>query len=171
MRKNWVLRVIFLMFAGRTTGVMGSDRRWMGGDGCGFASYPAPQTDSSRCRQNLWDANEVVGDGSQDEEPFHQAAPTMPGFAQTTDGLHPAKGFFDPLALDRADAIAGMAGRARVDRGAAGCIVFRDMRPPAPCWAAGRHIRGVRSLFSPPPASRPPTSPPPRPTRLAPLLS
>src|SRR6202166_1244481 len=148
MRKNWVLRAIFLMFAGRTTGVMGSDRRWMGGDGCGFASYPAPQTDSSRCRQNLWDANEVVGDGSQDEEPFHQAAPTMPGFAQTTDGLHPAKGFFDPLALDRADAIAGMAGRARVDCGAAVGIVLRDMRRAAAFAAAGDKVGGVIVLVA-----------------------
>src|ERR1700692_1364892 len=148
MRKNWVLRAIFLMFAGRTTGVMGSDRRWMGGDGCGFASYPAPQTDSSRCRQNLWDANEVVGDGSQDEEPFHQAAPTMPGFAQPTDGLHPAKGFFDPLALDCADAIAGMAGRARVDRGAAVGIVLRDMRRAAALATTGDKVGGVIVLVT-----------------------
>src|SRR5258708_37753460 len=155
MRKNWVLRVIFLMFAGRTTGVMGSDRRWVGGDGWGFASYPAPQTDSSRCRQNLWDANEVVGDGSQDEEPFHQAAPTMPGFAQTTDGLHPAKGFFDPLALDRADAIAGMAGRARVDRGAAVGIGLRGMRRTTAVAAAGGKIGGGVGLVAAPGAARP----------------
>src|SRR5476649_2343912 len=89
----------------------------MGGKSCGFASYSALQTDSSRCGEQLRDANEIVSGSSEDEEPFHQAAPTIPGLAQTADGLHPAKGLFDPLALDRADAIAGMAGRARVDRG------------------------------------------------------
>ena len=102
---------------------MGRDPRRIGGVGCGFASYSTLQTDSSRCGQKLGDANEIVGDSSQHEEPFHQAAPTIPGLAQTADGLHPAKGLFDPLALDRADAIAGMAGRARVDRGAAVGIV------------------------------------------------
>lgn len=35
------------------------------------------------------------------------------------DGLHPPDRFFDPLADICADAIAGMVGRARVDRGAA----------------------------------------------------
>src|SRR5260370_20369096 len=106
---------------------MGRDSRYMGGMGCGFASYSAPQTDSSRCGEQLGDANEIVSGSSEDEEPFHQAAPTMPGLAETADGLHPAKGFLDPLALDRADPIAGMAGRARVDRGAAGWTFFWDM--------------------------------------------
>jgi len=57
---------------------MGRDPRCIGGVGCGFASYSTLQTDSSRCGQKLGDANEIVGDSSQDEEPFHQAAPTMP---------------------------------------------------------------------------------------------
>src|SRR5258706_14156251 len=104
---------------------MGRDRRCMGGMGCGFASCSTPQTDSSRCGQEPRDANEIVGDGSQDEEPFHQAAPTMPGLAQTADGLHPPKGFFDPLALDCADAIAGMASRARVDLVGSVWLMFR----------------------------------------------
>src|ERR1700692_1296982 len=113
------------MFAGRTSGVMGRDRRCMGGMGCGFASCSTLQTDSSRCGQELRDANAIVGDGRQDEEPFPQAAPTMPGLAQTADGLHPPKGFFDPLALDCADAIAGMTGRVCVNRGAAVRLVLR----------------------------------------------
>src|SRR4249920_476242 len=104
------------MFARRTSGVMGRDARCRGGIGCGFVAYATLQADSSRCCQELGDANEIVGGSSQDEEPLHQAAATMPGLAQTADGLHPAEGFFDPLTLDGADAIAGMAGRARVDR-------------------------------------------------------
>src|SRR5258707_15277225 len=134
---------------------MGRDSRYMGGMGCGFASYSAPQTDSSRCGEQLGDANEIVSGSSEDEEPFHQAAPTMPGLAETADGLHPAKGFFDPLALDRADPIAGMAGRARVDRGAAVCIVFRDMRRTAALAAARDKIGGVGVFFAPPGAARP----------------
>ena len=102
-----------MIFAGRTTGGMDDNPRCKGGTGCGCASYSTHQTDSSRCGQQLRDANEIVGDGGQDEEPFNQAAPTMPGLAQTANGLHPPKGFFDPLALYCADAIAGMAGRAR----------------------------------------------------------
>src|SRR5258708_17486502 len=116
---------------------MGRDSRYMGGMGCGFASYSAPQTDSSRCGEQLGDANEIVSGSSEDEEPFHQAAPTMPGLAETADGLHPAKGFLDPLALDRADPIAGMAGRARVDRGAAVGTFLRDLRRTTPLPAPG----------------------------------
>src|SRR5258708_5870288 len=123
---------------------MGRDSRYMGGMGCGFASYSAPQTDSSRCGEQLGDANEIVSGSSEDEEPFHQAAPTMPGLAETADGLHPAKGFLDPLALDRADPIAGMAGRARADRGAARCDVARAVRCTPPC--AGRRGRAARLL-------------------------
>src|SRR5258708_20127959 len=72
----------------------------------------------------------------------------MPGLAQTGDGLHPGKGFVDPVALDRADAIAGMAGRARVDRGAAVGIVLRDMRRTAAFAAAGDKVGGVVVLVA-----------------------
>jgi hypothetical protein len=61
----------------------------------------------------------------------------MPGLAQTTDSLHPPKGFFDPPALDRADAMAGMADRARADCRAAVGIVLRGMRRAAALPAAG----------------------------------
>src|SRR5450755_2729518 len=146
--KNQALKAIFLIFAVRARGVIGRDRRGMRGIGCDFASYSTLQTDSSRCGQNLRDANEIVGGKSQDEEPFHQAAATMPGLAQTADGLHPPKGFFDPLALDRADAIAGMTGRARVNRGAAVGIVLRDMRRTAAFAAAGDKVGGVVVLVA-----------------------
>jgi hypothetical protein len=65
--KNRVPRAIFLMFAGRTTELIGRDRR-MSGVGCGFASYSTLQTDSSRCEQ-FRDANEIVSDRGKDEEP------------------------------------------------------------------------------------------------------
>src|SRR5258708_6934852 len=151
------------MFAMRTIGVMGRDRRRMCGIGCDFASYSSLQTDSSRRDQKLRNANEIVGDRGQDEEPLHQAAPAMPGLAETADGLHPSKGFFDPLALDRADAIAGMTGGARVDRGTAVGIVLRDMRRAA-AFSAGRGKGGGgRVSFAPPRCSRACLCPPPFP--------
>src|SRR5580704_12891554 len=72
-----------------------------------YGSFPVLLTDSSRCRQKLRDAHEIVGDRGEHEEPFHLAAAAMAGFAQSADRLHPAEAFFDPFALDRADAIAG----------------------------------------------------------------
>src|SRR5260370_33682593 len=138
-----------------TTRVMGRDARCMGGMGCGCASYSAPQTDSSRCGEQLGDANEIVSGSSEDEEPFHQAAPTMPGLAEPADGLHPAKGFFDPLALDRADPIAGMAGRALVDRGAAAVRFCPGARRPPPARAGPAPNRGGVMSCPPPRAARP----------------
>jgi len=66
--KNRVPRAIFLMFAGRTTELIGRDRR-MSGVGCGFASYSTLQTHSSRCGEQSWDANEILSDCGKDEEP------------------------------------------------------------------------------------------------------
>ena len=84
--------------------------------GFGSASYSTLRTELPCCGQNFGDANEIVGGRGQHEEPFHQAAAAMSRLAQATDRLHPPERFFDPLALDCTDAIAGMPGRARVDR-------------------------------------------------------
>src|SRR5208282_1357010 len=43
------------------------------------APFPVLQTDSSCRRQDRWNADEVVGGGGQDKEPFDQAAPAAPG--------------------------------------------------------------------------------------------
>ncbi len=65
--------------------------------------------------QNFRDANEIVGCGCQHEEPLHQVTTAMSCLVQAADGLHPAERLFDPFALDRADAIAGIAGGARIE--------------------------------------------------------
>src|SRR3974390_3531297 len=105
---------------------MGGDPRRMRGNRYSIASYAILQADSSRDGQNLRDANQIVGGCRQHEEPFDQRAPAMSGFAQPTHGLHPAECFFDLLSLDGANAIAGMAGRARVDcRAAASASISR----------------------------------------------
>src|SRR6266404_8798567 len=104
------------MHAAPTNSRMGRDLRRMHGIGCGPASYSMLRTDSSCWGQKFWDANKVVSGGGEHEEPLHQAAAAMTGLAQAADGLDPAERLFDPLALDCADAIAGMAGGARIDR-------------------------------------------------------
>src|SRR5271154_1478253 len=102
--------------------------RRMYGIGGYVGSFSVLRADSSRRRQNLRDANEVVGCSGEHEEPLDQTATAMSSLAQTADRLDPPEWFFDPLALDRADAIAGMPGGARVDRRAAVGVVLRDMR-------------------------------------------
>ena len=64
---------------------MGRDPRRLRRIGYGFASSSALRTDSSRCRQDLRDANKIVGGGGQHEEPFHQAASAMSRLAQAAE--------------------------------------------------------------------------------------
>ena len=90
-------------------------RYWRGISGI-FASSSVLQTDSSRGGDNFRDADEIAGRSGQDEEPFDQAAAAMTGLAQAADGLDPSERLLDLLTLDRADAIAGMACRAPIDR-------------------------------------------------------
>src|SRR5215831_1783701 len=105
----------------------GGDPRRMRGHGYRVASCSARQTDSSRCSQELRDANEIVGGRRQHEEPFDQRPSAMSRLAQAAHGLDPTEGFFDLLSLDRADAVTGVTGGPRIDRRAAVGIVLRHM--------------------------------------------
>jgi hypothetical protein len=125
---------------------MGHERRRRHGIDDHSASFLTLQTDSSRCYQHLRNTNKIVGCSGEHEEPLDQAAAAMPGFAQTADRLDPPEQFLDPLALDRADAIAGMPGRPRIDRRAA----VRDMRRAAARAATGDKVGGVIVLVSAP---------------------
>src|SRR5258708_794694 len=82
------------------------------GAGCRFgaivASFAILRTESSRRRQNFWNANKIVGSCGEDEEPFDQVSAAVAGLAQAADGLHPTERFFDLLSLDHADAIAAV---------------------------------------------------------------
>lgn len=78
-------------------------------------SFSMLHADSSRRCQNFGYANEVVGGRGQYEEPLHQASASMACLARPTDGLDPAERLLDLLALDRAEALAGMTGGARID--------------------------------------------------------
>src|SRR5262249_33458019 len=141
--KKGVARPIFLMFASATRGSRGGELRYWRGIRCGFSSSSRLRTDSSWCRQNLRNANEIVGRGRQDKEPLDQNPSAVTCLAQPTDGLDPAKGLFDPLTFDRADAIAGMASRACVDRRAAVGIVLRHMRRTATLATAGHELGSI----------------------------
>src|SRR6188472_4319423 len=138
----------FSMFARVTGERMGDDCRHGRGVWHDFASSSALRTGSSRCGENLRDANEIVCGRRQDEEEFDQHPPAVSGFAQTADGLHPAERLFDPLALDCADAIAGMSGRTGIDRRAAIGIVLRDMWRAAAFATAGHEVSGVIVLVA-----------------------
>jgi hypothetical protein len=75
------------MRAAMTDGVMGRGVHCTCGIGDGSASSSPLWTDSSRCGQDFRNANEIIGGRGQYEEPFHQAAAAMSGFAQAT-GRH-----------------------------------------------------------------------------------
>src|ERR1700730_14274769 len=72
----------------------------------------------------------------------------MSGLAQAADRLHPSEGFFDPLALDRADAIAGMASRARIDRGPAIGVILGGVRRAAAFATAGDEFSRIIVLVA-----------------------
>src|SRR5215469_15670971 len=101
------------------------------------------KTDSSHGSQKLGDADEVIGGRGQDEEPFDQLAPTMACLAQAANRLDPSERLFDPLSLDRAEAITRVAGGATVDRRATVGVILRDVRRAAAFAAAGDEIGRV----------------------------
>src|SRR5689334_3528947 len=136
------------MFASATRGWISRDRRCNRGSGYVFTSPSALQIDSYRCRQDLRDANEIVGSSGQNKEPFDQRPSAMACLAQTANGLDPAEGFLDPLPLDRADAIAGVAGRAGIDGRAAVRVVLRDVRRAAALAASGHEVSCIVVLVA-----------------------
>ena len=114
----------------------------------GFVSSSRVQTDSCCYGQKLGDSNEIVGSCGENEEPLDQSAAAMAGFAQAADSLNPAERFFDPLALDRADAIAGMPSGAAIDCRAAISIILRDVRRATALTAARDKVGGVIVLVT-----------------------
>ena len=74
------------------------------------------RTDSCGRCQDLWDSDDVIGGGSKNKEPFYERSAAMTGLAHHANSFHPAKRFFDPLALDLTYSIAGMPCGPFVDR-------------------------------------------------------
>src|ERR1700751_5620176 len=125
------------MFARTMNAVMGCGPRWKRGIWYNVASYSTLQTDSSRCGQQLGDADQIVSSGRQHEQPFDQCPTAMSRLAQAAYRLHPAEGFFDLLSLYGADAMTGIASGPTVDRRAAVGIVLRHVRCATALAAAG----------------------------------
>src|SRR6516164_10270751 len=70
--KKFVGELIFAMFPSQAEASRRDDLRYRLRIRYLFASSWLLQTDSSRCGQYLWDANEIVGGRGEDEEPFDQ---------------------------------------------------------------------------------------------------
>ena len=136
------------MFSRVSRELKDADRRYWRGIWGIFASSSALQTDSSRGGDNFRDADEIAGRRRQDKEPFDQAAPAVTGLAQAADGLDPSERLLDLLTLDRADAIAGMACCAPIDRRASIGIILRDMRRAAAFATARDKVGGIIVLVA-----------------------
>jgi len=117
-------------------------------------SFPMLPADSSCGCQNRGDANEVVGSGRENEEPFNQAATPVPGLAEATNGFQPTERLLDLLSLDRADAIARVARGPRVNGRPAIGVILGHMRRAATLATSDDEVRGVIVLVGAHGASR-----------------
>src|SRR5215207_7260943 len=79
-------------------------------------------------RDQLDQADEVVGGGGQVCPTLVARQAPVAQLAPAADGLGPAEDLLDPLADALAEGIAGMAGGAAVDRAAAAAGVLGDVR-------------------------------------------
>src|SRR5262245_44316826 len=152
--KKFVWRLFFSMVSRLRRALIGAEWRSGSGMSGGLGSWSDLQADSSCGGQDFRDANEIVGGRRQDEEPFHQTTPAVAGLAQAADGLHPPERLLDPLTLDGADAVAGMSGRAPIDRRAAVAIVLGDVRRAAAFATACDEVGRVVVLVGPHRAAR-----------------
>src|SRR5260221_1742415 len=142
LRKNVIFEPIFLMAGRRQVRMMAAGARRVRAVRPVLLSSSFLQTDSSRRCQKLWDADNVVGGGSENEEPRDEGPPAMTGLAHHADSLHPAEGLLDALAFDHADGIAGMTRVAAIDRRTAVCRVLHDLvRACAPSAAGDAVVR------------------------------
>src|SRR5260370_13833471 len=67
---------------------------------------------------------QVVGGGSELEDPTHQLQPSVTSFAQQPHSLQPAEDFFHSFALSLTNFITRMARSALIDRALASLVVF-----------------------------------------------
>src|SRR5258708_39696657 len=90
LRKNVIFEPIFLMAGRRQVRMMAAGARRVRAVRPVLLSSSFLQTDSSRRCQKLWDADNVVGGGSENEEPRDEGPPAMTGLAHHPHSLHPA---------------------------------------------------------------------------------
>src|SRR5260221_14506786 len=89
LRKNVIFEPIFLMAGRRQVRMMAAGARRVRAVRPVLLSSSFLQTDSSRRCQKLWDADNVVGGGSENEEPRDEGPPATTGLAHHADSLHP----------------------------------------------------------------------------------
>src|SRR5829696_7349445 len=82
----------------------------------------------SRDLGQISDSYEVVGGGSELEDPTHQLHSTVSGLAQQPHGLQPAEDFFDPFTLPLTNHITRVASGPLVDRASSSLVVLGHMR-------------------------------------------
>src|ERR1041384_4326382 len=90
----------------------------------------------SRDLAQISDSYQVVGGGSELEDPTHQLHSTVSGLAQQPHGLQPAEDFFDSFALTLTNYITRVAGSPLIDRAASSLVVLSHVR----CHLAGAQI-------------------------------
>src|SRR5215212_2252183 len=89
----------------------------------------------SRDLGQISDSYQVVGGGSELEDPTHQLHSTVSGLAQQSHGLQPAEDFFHSFALTLTNFITRVAGSPLIDRAASSLVVLSHMR---------RHLAGTQ---------------------------
>src|SRR5262249_53747253 len=93
-------------------------------------------------------SEQIVGGTNQIGVHLHPLAATVGRFAQTSDRLHPAKGFLDSFADRLADDITRLTGGARVESGTSRPrIILRHVRSNVECATGGNEAAGVVALI------------------------
>src|SRR5207247_4373584 len=82
------------------------------------------------------DSYQVIGSGSELEDPTHQPHSAVSGLAQQPYGLQPAKDFFHSFALTLTNFITRVAGSPLIDRASSSLVVLSHVR----CHLAGAQI-------------------------------
>ena len=103
---------------------------------------------SCRLRQELGDADQVVGGERQGERHADALESAEFGLPAAADRLQPAENLLDPLALVLAHGIARMPRRTAVDRRAAALVVLRHVRGGAEVAHISDEVGGVVGLVA-----------------------
>ena len=83
---------------------------------------------SYRRIQQAADAHDVVRRGGEGEDPVDERSASVAQLPQTANRFHPAEALFDELPFLLTDGVAGVPGRARIDRAASARRMLRDVR-------------------------------------------
>src|SRR6266700_4463864 len=89
----------------------------------------------SRNLGQVSDSYQVVGGGSELEDPTHQSHSAVSGLTQQPHGLQPAKDFFHSFALTLTNFITRVAGSPLIDRASSSFVVLSHV------W---RHLAGTQ---------------------------